>query len=123
VSAPAPTLEAFFTQRLVAQRNASPHTIASYRDCFRLLLGHVQITTGIAPTKLDFADLDAKVVAGFLDHLEAERNVTISTRNARLAASTRCSVSLRSAIPNTPSSSLECSTSPPNEPGGTLSPT
>ncbi len=86
MSALAPTLEAFFTQRLAAQRNASPHTIASYRDCFRLLLGYVQATTGIEPAKLDFADLDAKMVAGFLDYLEAERNVTISTRNARLAA-------------------------------------
>ena len=86
MSALAPTLEAFFTQRLAAQRNASPHTIASYRDCFRLLLGYVQATTGIEPAKLDFADIDAKVVAGFLDHLETERNVTISTRNARLAA-------------------------------------
>ncbi len=86
MSALAPTLEAFFTQRLVAQRNASPHTIASYRDCFRLVLSYVHTTTGIAPAKLDFADLDAKVIAGFLDHLETERNVTISTRNARLAA-------------------------------------
>jgi integrase/recombinase XerD len=86
VSALAPTLEAFFTQRLVAQRNASPHTIASYRDCFRLLLGYVTTTTGVAPAKLDFADLDAKVITGFLNYLEAERNVTISTRNARLAA-------------------------------------
>lgn len=86
MSALAPTLEAFFTQRLAAQRNASPHTIASYRDCFRLLLHYVRATTGIEPAKLDFADIDSKVVAGFLDHLEAERNVTISTRNARLAA-------------------------------------
>jgi integrase/recombinase XerD len=82
----ASTLEAFFTQRLASQRNASPHTIASYRDTFRLLLVYVAATTGIQPAKLDFADLDAKVIAAFLDHLEAERNLTISTRNARLAA-------------------------------------
>ncbi len=82
----APTLEAFFTERLVTQRRASPHTIASYRDCWKLLLVYVQETTGVAPGKLDFTDLDAKVVGGFLDHLEHDRGVSVQSRNVRLAA-------------------------------------
>lgn len=82
----APTLEAFFTQRLMAQKNASPNTIASYRDCFRLLLGFMHDKTGKAPSKLDIDDLDAPMIAAFLDHLEHERGTTISSRNTRLAA-------------------------------------
>ena len=86
MSALAPTLEAFFTQRLAAQRNASPHTVASYRDAFRLLLRYLAETTGTAPSKLDFADVDADAIGAFLDRLEADRGAAISTRNARLAA-------------------------------------
>jgi integrase/recombinase XerD len=82
----APTLEAFFTQRLVAQRRSSPHTIAAYRDTFRLLLGFVQQATGTPPAKLDLETLDAPLVGAFLDHLEADRGVAVTTRNARLAA-------------------------------------
>lgn len=82
----APTLEAFFTQRLMGQKNASPNTIASYRDCFRLLLGFVHDTTGTPPSKLRIDDLDAPMIAAFLDHLERERGITISSRNTRLAA-------------------------------------
>lgn len=82
----APTLEAFFTQRLIAQRRSSPHTIAAYRDAFRLLLGFVHDTTGTPPAKLDLPVIDAPLVAAFLDHLEADRGVAITTRNARLAA-------------------------------------
>ena len=82
----APTLEAFFTERLVTQKNARPHTIASYRDCLKLLLVYVQETTGVAPAKLDFTDLDAKVIGGFLDHLERDRGLSIRSRNVRLAA-------------------------------------
>ncbi len=59
MSALAPSLEAFFTQRLVAQRRASPKTIAAYRDAFRLLLGFVQERTGTPPAKLDLEDLNA----------------------------------------------------------------
>ena len=86
MSALAPTLEAFFTQRLVAQRNSSPHTIASYRDTFRLLLRYLAETTGTEPSKLDFADIDAGTIGAFLDHLEADRGAAISTRNVRLTA-------------------------------------
>lgn len=82
----APTLEAFFTQRLMGQKNASPNTIASYRDCFRLLLGFVHDKTGTTPSKLGIDDLDAPTIAAFLDHLEHERGITISSRNTRLAA-------------------------------------
>lgn len=86
MTALAPTLEAFFTQRLIAPRRSSPHTIAAYRDTFRLLLRFVQEATTTPPAKLDLHDLDAPLVGAFLDHLEADRGVAVSTRNARLAA-------------------------------------
>jgi integrase/recombinase XerD len=82
----APTLEAFFTERLLAQRRASAHTVAAYRDAFRLLLAFAQQRTGKPPSALDVADLDAPLVGAFLDHLEHERANSVSTRNARLAA-------------------------------------
>jgi integrase/recombinase XerD len=82
----APTLEAFFTDRLINQRNASPHTIASYRDCMRLLLGFVHDTTATAPSKLRLDDLDAAVIGAFLDHLEHDRGISVASRNTRLAA-------------------------------------
>ena len=82
----APTLEAFFTERLVTQKNASPHTIASYRDCLKQLLAYAQDTTGVAPSKLDFSDLDATVIGGFLHHLEHARGLSARSRNVRLAA-------------------------------------
>jgi len=86
MSALAPTLEAFFTDRLARQRQASPHTVAAYRDTFRLLVGFAQARTGKAPCQLDLADLDAPLVGAFLDHLEHERHNSVRTRNARLAA-------------------------------------
>jgi integrase/recombinase XerD len=86
MTALAPTLQAFFTDRLIAQRHASPHTIRSYRDTMRLLLDFSQHQLRIPPAQLDLAALDADVIAAFLDHLEHERENTIGTRNARLAA-------------------------------------
>ena len=86
MSALAPTLEAFFSDRLLQQRGASPHTMAAYRDTMRLLLRHAQEQTGRQPSELDLADLDAPLIAGFLDHLEHERRNSVRTRNARLAA-------------------------------------
>ena len=86
MSALAPTLQAFFTDRLIRQRNASPHTIAAYRDAFRLLLGHAERCLAKQPCQLEIADLDATVIAGFLDHLERDRGNSVRTRNARLAA-------------------------------------
>lgn len=82
----APTLQAFFTDRLVHQRQASPHTIAAYRDTMRLLLVFAEQQTGTPPCRLDIADLHATLVAAFLDHLETDRGNTARTRNARLAA-------------------------------------
>src|SRR5699024_1457454 len=73
MSALAPLMEAFFTDRLINQRGASANTIAGYRDTFRLLLGFAATQTGKKPSGLDIADLDAPLVAAFLDHLEHER--------------------------------------------------
>jgi len=82
----APTLQAFFTDRLTRQRNASPHTIAAYRDTLRLLLAFTAERTGKQPCQLDLEDLDAPLIGAFLDHLEHDRGNSIRTRNARLAA-------------------------------------
>jgi len=82
----APTLQAFFTDRLIAQRQASPHTIAAYRDTLRLLLAFASQATAKQPSRLDIDDLDAPMIGAFLDHLERERNNSVRTRNARLAA-------------------------------------
>ncbi|MCA1701029.1 MAG: site-specific integrase [Actinobacteria bacterium] len=82
----APTLQAFFCDRLLTQRNASPRTIAAYRDTFRLLLGFAQQKTGKQPCQLDLDDLDAPLIGAFLDHLEHDRANSPRTRNARLAA-------------------------------------
>lgn len=86
MSALAPTLQAFFTDRLARQRRASPRTVTSYRDTFRLLVRFVERQTGKAPSRLDIEDLDAGVISAFLDHLEVERHNTPRTRNARLGA-------------------------------------
>jgi integrase/recombinase XerD len=86
MSALAPTAQAFFTQRLLRERNASPHTIAAYRDTIRLLLQFASTRSGREPSMLDVADLDADTVAAFLDHLEHDRGNSARTRNARLAA-------------------------------------
>jgi len=86
VTALAPTLQAFFTDRLARQRHASPHTIAAYRDTWRLLLGYAAQHAGQQPSHLDLADLDAPLIGAFLDHLEQDRGNSPRTRNARLAA-------------------------------------
>jgi integrase/recombinase XerD len=82
----APILQGFFTDKLLRQRQASPHTIAAYRDTCRLLLDFAWRATGIQPTQLDISNLDAPLIAAFLHHLETARANTIVTRNARLAA-------------------------------------
>jgi site-specific recombinase XerD len=86
MTALAPTLQAFFTERLARQRDASPNTVAAYRDTFCLLLRFAQQRTGTAAASLSMEDLDAPLIGAFLDHLEAERNASVATRNARLAA-------------------------------------
>ncbi len=82
----APTLQSFFTDRLIGQRRASPNTIAAYRDTFRLLLGFAAARTGTQPSGLDIDDLDAPLIGAFLDHLEHVRHNSVRTRNNRLAA-------------------------------------
>lgn len=82
----APTLQAFFSDRLMGQRGASSHTIAAYRDTIRLLLRYATDRTQKQPCQLDIADLDAPLVGAFLDHLERDRHNGIRTRNNRLAA-------------------------------------
>jgi site-specific recombinase XerD len=82
----APTLQSFFTERLMTQRRASPHTIAGYRDTMRLLLAFASERTKRSPSKLDVSDLDVRLISAFLDHLEQERGNSPSTRNVRLAA-------------------------------------
>jgi len=86
VTALAPTLQAFFTDRLAGQLGASSHTVAAYRDTWRLLLSFVAARTGTGPARLDITDLDATVIGAFLDHLEQHRGNSVRTRNARLAA-------------------------------------
>jgi integrase/recombinase XerD len=86
MTALAPTLQAFFTDRLAAQRQASGRTVAAYRDALRLLVGFVSERTAKPPSKLDLADLDAPAVGAFLQHLEQQRHNSVRTRNARLAA-------------------------------------
>jgi integrase/recombinase XerD len=86
VTALAPDLEAFFTERLARQRRASGHTVAAYRDTWRLLLAFAARRAGKQPSRLDFADLDAPAIGAFLDHLEKDRGNSVRTRNARLAA-------------------------------------
>lgn len=82
----APTLQRFFTDRLLTQRQASPATVAAYRDTFRLLLKYIADTKKLVPKDLDFADLDATTIGAFLTHLETERGNSVRSRNARLAA-------------------------------------
>jgi site-specific recombinase XerD len=79
-------LQGYFTHRLMQQRRASTHTIASYRDTFRLLLQFTQKRLSKAPSTLTLEDIDAPLVAAFLDALEKERGVTARTRNLRLTA-------------------------------------
>lgn len=86
MSALAPTLQSFFASYLSGQRGASRHTVTAYRDTFRLLLGYVQERTGVRPSDVDLAMIDAELVCGFLAMLEQQRGNSARTRNARLAA-------------------------------------
>lgn len=82
----APLLQSFFTDKLDRHMNASVHTKAAYADTFRLLLLYAQRATGVAPSELTLADLNADLVGGFLQHLETDRGNSVATRNARRAA-------------------------------------
>lgn len=79
-------LQGFFTNRLMQQRQASPHTIGSYRDSFRLLLQFAQKKLGVAPQKLALEQVDAPLIAAFLDDLQASRGISAGSRNLRLTA-------------------------------------
>ena len=79
-------LQAFFTERLLKQRRASPHTVTAYRNTFRLLLRFAADRLDRAPSRLMLVDLDAEFLGQFLDHLEQVRGNSARTRNARLAA-------------------------------------
>jgi len=86
VSTLAPSLQAYFTDRLIGQRAASPNTIAAYKITLRLLLAFAARKTGKAPSALDIADLDAPLITAFLGHLEQDRHNGSRSRNNRLAA-------------------------------------
>ena len=86
MSALATTLQAFFSDRLIRQRQVSQNTLQAYRDTLRLLLVFASERHGKAPAKLDIDDLDAQLIGAFLDYLEHDRKNSVRTRNARLAA-------------------------------------
>ena len=86
MTALAPLLQAFFTERLAKEREASPHTISAYKLTFSLLLRFVRDRLGKAPSDLLLVELNAPLIASFLHHLEVERKNSVRTRNARLAA-------------------------------------
>jgi integrase/recombinase XerD len=79
-------VQQFFTDRLCNQMEASPNTIAGYRDTFRLLLRFTSERAGRAPTKLKIEDLNTELVGDFLAHIESERRNSARSRNTRLAA-------------------------------------
>jgi site-specific recombinase XerC len=82
----APLLERFFTQRLMQQRQASPHTISSYRDTFRMLLTFAQQQLHTPPARLALHAIDAPLIVRFLDYLEKHRSLSVRSRNLRLTA-------------------------------------
>jgi integrase/recombinase XerD len=79
-------LQRFFTDRLIGQLSASPHTVASYRDTFRLLLSFAAERFHRSPSDLNMNQLDETFVTSFLDHLQDKRGSSVRTRNTRLAA-------------------------------------
>ena len=78
--------ERFFTQRLMQQRQASPHTISSYRDTFCQFLKFTEQRLHKAPSQLNFQEIDAPLIVAFLDHLEKHQGITTRSRNLRLTA-------------------------------------
>ena len=86
MTALSPTLQAFFTERLIRQRQVSPNTTAAYRDTLRMLLVFASKMRSVLPSKLDIDDLDAPLIGAFLEHLEQDRSNGARTRNARLTA-------------------------------------
>jgi integrase/recombinase XerD len=81
-----PLLQLFFVDYLHAQRRASPETVSSYRDTWRLLLQYINEKHGIAPVSLTIPELKPSMILSFLDYLEKTRKNSIKSRNVRLAA-------------------------------------
>ena len=79
-------LEGFFTQRLMQQKQVSPHTVASYRDTFRSLLRFTEKRLHKPPSRLSLKEIDAPLIAAFLNDLEKSRSISPRTRNLRLTA-------------------------------------
>jgi site-specific recombinase XerC len=88
MTALAPTLQSFFTDYLVRQRDASLHTILAYRDTFRLLLAYTQQRTGIAPSDLDIAIINAELIGDFLTMSQAGFRGDLETRDLSLEQGT-----------------------------------
>ena len=107
MTAIAPTMQAFFTERLIAQRRASPHTIAAYRDTLRLLLGFAAQRTGTPPCRAGHrGPATRRLISAFLDHLEHRAGATPSAAaTPGWPRSTPCSASRRCATPSTPPTS------------------
>src|SRR5213593_1617793 len=82
----APLLERFFVKRLISERRVSPHTVASYRDTFRLLLRFATVELKKEPSALVLEDLNSQFISAFLDDLEQKRNNSARSRNLRLTA-------------------------------------
>jgi integrase/recombinase XerD len=103
MTALAPALQAYFTDRLIGQRAASPNTIGAYKLTFRLLLTFASKRLGKTPAGLDIAELDAPLIAAFLDHLERDRrNSAPPPATTAWPPSTPCSATSRCTTPNTP---------------------
>lgn len=108
-------LQSFFSQRLMAQRRASPHTIAAYRDTFRLLLQFAQQRLHKAPSQLGLEDLDASLIGAFLDDLQKHRHNGARSRNLRLTAVRSFFAMLHWNRQHTQRSFNECLRSPAND--------
>ena len=101
MTALAPVLQAFFTERLITQRQVSSHTVAAYRDSFRLLLGFAQQRTGTEPCDLRLDDLDAALIGAFLEHCGATAATARGPATRGCPRSIRCSATPRCATPST----------------------
>ena len=117
MTALAPVLQAFFTDRLIAQRQVSGHTVAAYRDTFWLLLGFAQNGTCTAPSDLRLDDLNAGLIGAFLEHLRNDRNTGAGTRKARLATRSPSATGSRPPRPTNPTGNTVRGTDPSDQPG------
>jgi site-specific recombinase XerC len=112
----APLLERFFTQRLIQQRQVSPHTISSYRDTFRQFLKFTQQRLHKPPSALRFEEIDAPLVVAFLDHIEKHQGLSARSRNLRSPSPANASHA-RSSVSLCVKKSMLCSLLPIGAPG------